>query len=368
MCSIAPPAPAGTELADALVERIFGSMLAAFDIFAISLGDRLGYYRALVENGPQTSGGLAALTGTNERYTREWLEQQAVTGILDVTQDSDDPGRRTFVLRAEYAGVLTDPTSLSAAAPMARILTGAVAPFDQLVEAYRTGAGVPYEAYGADLLEGQAGVNRPQFQHSLAAEWIPAMPDIEARLRDGRPARIADIGMGLGWSSIAFAKAYPNVIVDGFDLDEASVEAARQNAVQEGVADRVDFSVRDAGDPELAGQYDLATAFECIHDMWNPVATLNAMLRLVGPGGTALVMDEGVDDEFAAPADDLHRFMYGFSFLHCLPVGMVEQPSVATGTVMRPSTFISYARSAGFTSVDILPVENDFFRFYRLNA
>jgi hypothetical protein len=88
----------------------------------------------------------------------------------------------------------------------------------------------------------------------------------------------------------------------------------------------------------------------------------------VGPGGTALVMDEGVDEEFAAPADDLHRFMYGFSFLHCLPVGMVEQPSVATGTVMRPSTFIGYAEAAGFASVDILPIENDFFRFYRLTA
>ena len=143
------------------------------------------------------------------------------------------------------------------------------------------------------------------------------MPDIEARLRDGRPARIADIGMGAGWSSIAFAKAYPNAIVDGFDLDEASVAWANQNARDEGVADRVTFHVRDAGDPALAGQYDLATAFECIHDMWNPVATLNAMLRLVGPRGTALVMDERVDDEFSAPGDEIHRLMYGFSFLHC---------------------------------------------------
>ena len=114
---------------------------------------------------------------------------------------------------------------------------------------------------------------------------------------------------------------------------------ANQNARDEGVADRVTFHVRDAGDPALAGQYDLATAFECIHDMWNPVATLNAMLRLVGPRGTALVMDERVDDEFSAPGDEIHRLMYGFSFLH-LPVGMMEQPSVATGTVMRPSIYL----------------------------
>ncbi|CAN5693031.1 class I SAM-dependent methyltransferase [soil metagenome] len=368
MCSITPPAGAGTGLADALLERIFSSVLAAFDIFAISLGDRLGYYRALAENGPQSAGELAAITGSNERYTREWLEQQAVTGILDVALASPDASRRTYLLRQEDVDVLTNPTTLSAGAPMARILTGAVAAFDQVVGAFRSGAGVPYEAYGIDLLEGQAGMNRPQFEHGLAADWIPAMPDIEARLRDSRPARIADIGRGGGWSSIAFAKAYPDVIVDGFDLDEASVQAANENAQREGVADWVTFQVRDAGDPELAGQYDLATAFECIHDMWNPVATLNAMLRLVGPGGTALVMDEGVDEEFAAPADDVHRVMYGFSFLHCLPVGMVEQPSVATGTVMRPSTFIGYAEAAGFKSVDILPVKNDFFRFYRLNA
>jgi len=368
MCTIAPPAPAGTDLADALLERIFGSVLAAFDIFAISLGDRLGYYRALADNGPQTAAGLASITGSNERYTREWLEQQAVTGILEVALESASANTRAFGIRPEFVDVLTNPISLTAGAPMARILTGAVAPFNQLVEAYKTGAGVPYDAYGVDLLEGQAGMNRPQFDHGLAAEWMPAMPDIEARLRDGRPARIADIGMGVGWSSIAFAKAYPNVIVDGFDLDEASVASANQNARDEGVADRVNFYVRDAGDPDLAGQYDLATAFECIHDMWDPVATLNAMLRMVGPGGAALVMDERVDEAFAAPADDVHRFMYGFSFLHCLPVGMVEQPSVATGTVMRPSTFIAYAEAAGFKSVDILPVQNDFFRFYRLNA
>jgi SAM-dependent methyltransferase len=174
--------------------------------------------------------------------------------------------------------------------------------------------------------------------------------------------------MGAGWSSIAFARAYPNVVVDGFDLDDASVEAANENARREGVADRVRFHVRDAGDPALARQYDLATAFECIHDMWNPVGALDAMRRLVGPGGTVLVMDEGVADAFGAIGDDVERFMYGFSFLHCLPVGMVVQPSAGTGTVMRSHTFRSYATEAGFADVEILPIANDFFRFYRLTA
>jgi 2-polyprenyl-3-methyl-5-hydroxy-6-metoxy-1,4-benzoquinol methylase len=227
---------------------------------------------------------------------------------------------------------------------------------------------VPYEDYGADLAEGQAGTTRPQFRHLLAQEWIAAMPDIEARLQADPPARVADIGMGLGWSSIAIGHAYPKVQVDGFDLDDASVAAARQNAEAAGVADRVTFHVRDAGDPKLAGRYDFALAVECVHDMSNPVRVLSAMRRLVGQGGTVLIVDEKVADRFTAPGDDVERYMYGFSILHCLPVGMVEQPSAATGTVMRTDTLRRYAEEAGFHKVEVLPVEHDFFHFYRLTA
>ena len=176
MCTIAPPAPAGTssrmpcwsESSTRHSRRSISLRSAWATVWATT-----GHWQA---NGPQTAAELAAATGTNERYTREWLEQQAVTGILDVALESAAPNRRTYRLRPEYADVLIDPVSLSAGAPMARIFTGAVAPFDQLVEAYRTGAGVPYESYGIDLLEGQAGMNRPQFEHGLAAEWIPRCP------------------------------------------------------------------------------------------------------------------------------------------------------------------------------------------------
>ena len=117
----------------------------------------------------------------------------------------------------------------------------------------------------------------------------------------------------------------------------------RANAEAANVADRVTFQARDAGDAELAGHYDFALAVECVHDMSNPVSVLAAMRRLVGEGGTALVVDEKVADQFTAPGDDIERFMYGFSILHCLPVGMVEQPSAATGTVMRSDTLRNYA-------------------------
>jgi cyclopropane fatty-acyl-phospholipid synthase-like methyltransferase len=174
--------------------------------------------------------------------------------------------------------------------------------------------------------------------------------------------------MGQGWSSIALARAYPEARIDGFDLDEASVAAARENVRAAGVDDRVTMHARDAGDPDLAGQYDFALAVECVHDMSDPVAVLGAMRRLVGSGGTVLIVDERVPDAFATNGDDVERMMYGFSVLHCLPVGMVDKPSAETGAAMRRPTFRRYAEQAGFSRVDELPVEHDTFRFYRLRG
>lgn len=197
------------------------------------------------------------------------------------------------------------------------------------------------------------------------------MPDLHSRLQSDPPARIADIGCGYGWSSIGFARSYPKVLVDGFDLDAPSIEAARQNAEEAGLADRVNFQVRDAADSELAGQYDLVTAFECIHDMSNPVGVLRTMRKLAAEDGTVLVMDERVGDAFTAEGnpernEENEWLFYGFSVLHCLPVGMAEQPSAETGTVMRPDILRGYAKEAGFCDVEILPIENFFFNFYRL--
>jgi 2-polyprenyl-3-methyl-5-hydroxy-6-metoxy-1,4-benzoquinol methylase len=144
------------------------------------------------------------------------------------------------------------------------------------------------------------------------------------------------------------------------------VEIARQNARRAGIDDRVSFHVRDAADPKLAGQYDLVAAFECIHDMADPVRALRAMKHLAGSTGTVLVVDERVGEFFSTSKNDVDWMMYGWSILHCLPVGMADKPSAETGTVMRPDTFRTYAREAGFNSVEILPIENYFFRFYRL--
>lgn len=352
---------------EALIQRLSAAALATLELFAVYLGDRLGFYRALAEGGPAVAAELAARSGAAERYVREWLEQQAAAGILACANPGAAAGERRFALPPGYERALVDADGLDAMTPFVQAVVGATRPLEALVAAFRSGAGVPFAAYGADLRDGLARSSRPLFRHLLVQEWLPAMPDVHARLR--RPgARVADIGMGQGWSSIAFAHGYPALRVDGFDLDEASVAAARRNAEAAGVADRVRFEARDAGDAGLAGRYDLAFAFECIHDMADPVRALAAMRCLVGSGGTALVVDELVADDFDPPTDDAERLMYAFSVLHCLPVGMVEQPSAATGTVMRRATFERYARQAGFRAVEELPIEHESYRFYRLTA
>ncbi len=351
-----------------LAARISAAALAALEMFCLYVGDRLGFYHALADGGPATAGELAARAGANERYTREWLEQQATAGILACANPDAPAEERRFSLPEGYEAVLVDAESLLAAAPMAQLVAATAAPVQELIAAFRSGAGVPYASYGHDMHEGQARANLPAFTHLLAQEWIAAMPDVAARLQADPPARIADIGVGQGWSSIALARAFPHARVDGLDLDEASVAAARGNAHAAGLGDRVTFHLRDAGDPALAGQYDFALAIECIHDMADPVAALAAMRGLVGPGGTVLIVDERVPDAFVPHGDDVTRLNYAFSVLHCLPVGMVEQPSAETGAVMRRATFRRYAQDAGFPHITELPIPHDTFRFYRLTG
>ena len=353
---------------DAFLERLLQATRGTFELFSIYIGVRLGYYEALAAGGPLASGELASRTGTSERYAREWLEQQTVAGILEVDDEKAEARKRRFGLPAAYVEVLVDQDSVNYLAPLARLVAGAVHPLASVLEAYRTGGGVPYADYGADLREGQAGINRATFLNQLGSEWLPAMPDVHARLMADPPARVADLGCGAGWSSIGIARSYPRVLVDGFDLDEASVDLARRNAKAAGLAARVKFQVRDAGSPELAGLYDLVTAFECLHDMSQPVTALKAMRHLAGDRGAVLVVDERVGEAFTAAGNDVEWMMYGWSILHCLPVGKADAPSAETGAVMRPGTLRHYAEEAGFRRMEILAIDNLFFRLYRLHA
>ena len=351
--------------AEQFAERMLGAVLGATEVMAAYLGDRLGWYRSLAAQGPSTSAELAERTATVERYAREWLEQQAVAGILRMEEGEDGaPSSRRYTLPAGAAEVLTDDTSLAYLGPMPRLFAAVGGTLPELVEAYRSGGGVSWERLGADAREAQADLNRPWFRELPGA--FADVPGIQSALM--RPgARVADVGAGAGWSSIALAQAYPGLRVDGFDIDEPSIQLARANAEQAGVADRVFFHNADAEGLAGFGPFDAAFAFECIHDMPRPMDVLAAMREGVRSNGPVIVMDEAVGEKLVAPGDELERLMYGFSLFCCLPDGLSHRPSVGTGTVMRPDTLRDYARAAGFADIEVLPIEDlGFFRFYSL--
>ncbi len=360
------PAQSIEEQRDAFVGRLFQSGIGMFEMMTIYLGDRLGLYRALAEQEWSTPPEIGGRAGVAPRYAREWLEQQAAAAIIDVHDVAAAPDSRQYRLPMAHREALLDTQSLNFIMPLSRFGGSMASVLPILLAAYRSGGGVPWSAYGEDGREAQSDMNRPVFLNLLGKEWLPSLPELHARLQSNPPARIADIGCGGGWASIGIAQAYPNVLVDGFDVDEPSVELARSNAEAQGLSDRVKFHIHDAADPDLAGRYDLVCAFEMIHDLSQPVEVLHTMHLLSAEGGTVLVMDERVAETFTAPGDEIERLMYAYSVLCCLPAGLSESPSAGTGTVMRPDTLRRYAQEAGFSDVKILPIEHDFFRVYRL--
>jgi 2-polyprenyl-3-methyl-5-hydroxy-6-metoxy-1,4-benzoquinol methylase len=342
-----------TDRTDQLTERLFGAALGALELCSVYLGTELGLYTTLERHGALTPDELADRAGIAPRYAREWLEQQAVAGFVE-----HEDGR--FSLPAEHARVLTDVDDLAHVAPFAHMLVGIGGVLPRVAEAYRTGGGVPYEEYGYAFRHGQGHINRPTFVHDLPSAWMDAMPDIRDRLETG--GRVADVGCGLGFSTVAMAQRFPRASVEGFDADAASVRDARAHA--DGTAG---FVVGDATSVRDRGPYDLVLVLEALHDLPHPVQTLAAIRASLGAGGAALIVDERVAETFSAPGDDVERMMYGWSVTHCLPTQLVEQPSAALGTVLRADTVRELASTAGFSDVDVLPVENDFFRLYRLS-
>lgn len=348
---------------EAFVEKMFSAVLGAQELYAAYIGDELGWYEAL-GGGPLTSTELANGTNSAERYAREWLEHQTVAGYLTCQNPEAGALERRFELPAAHAEALIDRESLSHVLPFARFITGLGKHIDAMVEAFRTNGGISWAELGDDPREAQAAQNRPMFVNLLGHEYLASVPEVHAALTNG--GRVADIGAGYGWSSIGVAKAYPEAAVDAFDLDEPSIEMARRNIAEAGLSDRVTAHCVDAGTVELEAPYDLVMALECIHDLPDPVSVLSTMRSLAGPTGTVIVMDENVGETFTGEPDDVERVMYGFSLMCCLADGKAHGHSAETGTVMRPSTLEGYAIEAGFQGIETLPIENDFFRFYKL--
>jgi 2-polyprenyl-3-methyl-5-hydroxy-6-metoxy-1,4-benzoquinol methylase len=361
--------PAGlggpTAATAALSQRLRHDMVCALELFTVYLGERLGLYRALAADGPATSAELAERTGTAERYVREWLEHHAASGLLEVDAVAAGPLARRYRLPSAHVPVLADPDDVRYQGFSGVEIVRAGRGLPQLVEAFRTGGAPPDLPWAP---EGRADYNRAVFLNLLGTRWLPAIADVDQRLRSEPPARVADLACGTGWSSIAMARAYPLVRVDGFDLDPDVIGAARRNGEQAGVSGRVTFAVNDASGPGWSGRYDLVTIFEGLHDMSRPADALRTARGMLRQSGSVIIADELVEDEFTAPASELERFHYGWSVLACLPAAMGDPRTSATGAVMRPATLRRYAQEAGFASVEVLPLETETWRFYRLTC
>lgn len=377
------------EQADAAVgeyaEQLVGLLGAGTELLTIELGRRFGLYRTLHEHGPMTAPALAAATGIVPRYAREWLEQQAAAGHVGVERADASNEDRRFRLPEHRAAVLVDEEHPAHVAPVAGLLAGVALAFPAVVADFREGRGVAFGDYGAELRRGLGSLNRPAFTHEMRS-WVDELPDRADALDAG--GAVLDAGCGTGWSTIALARAFPRARVVGLDLDEASIAEARANAAEAGVDDHVDFLLGDAGDAAVvrraaalvghgndhgrdeadaaASAFDLVTVFEALHDMARPVDALAAFRSLLNPGGALLLADERVADEFHAGAEPIERMLYAMSVLHCVPATTAESGSIANGTVLRAPTVRAWAASAGFDRVDVLGIENPFWRFYRI--
>ncbi len=347
--------------AEGFAERVLTEVNGAMSVLNIYIGHKLGLYRSLAESGLVTPAQLAQKTGYSERYLREWLECMAVGGYLDYSSSSG-----TFDISEEHKAVLVEDDHPAYMAPFTQWIPSFTGVLPNLIEAFRTGSGVDYELYGQDTLDAIGLGNRPMYVNDYVSSWIPTLPDIERKLKDS--SRVAEVGTGVGWSSISLAKGFPKVKIDSIDIDEESIRQAKVNAQNSGVADQITFHHSPIEKVELTGPYDLVTAFECLHDMPYPIDALKKMRDLAGPNGTVLIADEAVEDSLEENCNFMGHLFYNFSVLHCLPQAMAFPEAAGTGTVIKPSTVQEYATAAGFQGVEVLPISNSFWRFYRLTA
>ncbi len=351
---------------DELAEHLFGSVLGALDVLTVSVGAHFGLYD-LLHRRPCTEAEAAAASGMAPRYAREWLEQQCVAGLVDVDDPALPPEQRTYRVSDEHAAVLCDPDSLAftdPARPDRRRRRGAAAAAaGGLRGRCRRGLARVRRAHAA-----RAGRRQPAPVPGAARHRVAAVADRRCTPASTRVAGSRSSVAGTGGRRSGSGWPTPGPTSTATTSTRASIEAATANAAAHGLADRVRFHHADAADTTRDGAYDLVLAMECVHDMADPVAVLGSARRLVADDGSVVVMDERVPDAFTGPGDPVEQLMYGISVLVCLPDGLSHEPSVGTGTVMRTPVLRGYARDAGFADVEVLPIEHDLFRFYRLVA
>ena len=346
-------------IVDKLAERIINETNSAMSCLTLYLGHKLDLFNSLKSEGPIASEELSKKTKYSERYLREWLECMTANGYIDY-----DPTTKKFSISEEHARVLCDRDSPTYTIPFVYCAPTLSLATDKLLEAFRTGKGVPYSAYGREILFAQGEGNRPMFINNIS-RWISSMPDIENKLRS-RGGHVLDVGCGDGWASIALAKSFPLVKIDAIDVDLTSINNAFKNIKEAGLSDGISVHVSPIEKAPLKEKYDLVMTFESIHDMAYPVDALRKMKDAVHENGAVLVGDVKMKEKLEEKNDFAGRLYYNFSVLLCLPQSMEYPNSQATGAAMTPSTFRRYAKEAGFSKVDILPIEHFMWQFYRL--
>jgi 2-polyprenyl-3-methyl-5-hydroxy-6-metoxy-1,4-benzoquinol methylase len=305
----------------------------------VVIGHRLGLYRALAE-GPATDEQFAERTGYARRYLTEWLRGQAAGGYA-----SYDPATGEFSLTEEQAFCLADPNGPNLPAAFLTVL-GYLRAERQITESFRTGQGFGWHGHDDDVFVGVDAFFRPGYVAALVPEWIPALEGVEAKLTAG--ARVADLGCGLGSTSVLMAQAYPRTTVVGSDYHAESIELARKNAAEAGVSDRVTFEVATAQTFDGSG-YDLVTMFDALHDMGDPVGAAQRILEALAPDGTWLLVEPFASDRVEDNLNPVGRLYYAGSTFLCVPNGLSQSGGHALGAQAGEAAVREIAAEAGFT-------------------
>lgn len=338
--------------------RVLGDTAAAATVVLAAFGDRLGLFKDLAAHGPATSGALAARTGLDERYVREWLAGMYAAGYL-----AYDPGDSRYALPPEHTPALATEPGPAFFGGVHQELLGAIQRYDTVLSAFRTSGGVHAHDLHPDVRLGTSRFTAHWHRNMLIQQWLPLVPGIEGRLRDG--AHVADVGCGWGEAVIALARAFPASTFVGYDNDPGSIERARAAAQAAGVGDQVRFEVRDAA-AGLPERYDVITTFDVVHDAADPLALLQSIRDALTRGGRYLCLDINCSAEPAANTGPIASLLYGFSMLCCMTTSLAEG-GAGLGTLGLPLPVLrNLADKARFSQVRQVDMDNPFNSLYEL--
>jgi SAM-dependent methyltransferase len=332
-----------TRTTEAFLERTLTDLAGSYGGVMVSIGHRLGLYRALAGQGPLSSFELAARTGCDERYVREWLNSQVAGGYLVYHEESE-----TYELPAEHAPVLADEESPAFMPPAFEIPASMWFDQERTLEAFRTGDGIPWGDHDGRLYCGVSTFYRNAYRAALVPEWLPALDGIVEKLERG--ARVADVGCGHGHSTVLMASAFERSRFVGFDTHENSLEEARANAEAAGVAERVEFRGADAGSYP-GGDYDLICFFDCLHDLGDPVGAARRAYEALADEGTVMLVEPFAGDAVPDNLGTVGRLYYSGSTVLCVPHSRSEEVGLALGAQAGPARLAAIFREAGFRSI-----------------